>query len=44
MRGDAQDVYGPGLDLHHEQDVHAPEQHGAGVQEVTRQEAGRLGG
>jgi len=44
MGGDAQDVYGPGLDLHHEQDVHAPEQHGAGVQEVTRQEAGRLGG
>ena len=44
MGGDAQDVHGPGLDLHHEQDVQALEQHGVDVQEVARQDAGRLGG
>jgi hypothetical protein len=42
--GDTQDMHGPGLDLHHEQDVHAPEQDGVDVQEITCQDAGRLGG
>ncbi len=40
----ADDVHGPGLDLHHEQDIKAMRQHGAGVQEVTGQDAGCLGG
>ena len=34
----------PGLDLHHEQHVQAPQQHGIDVQEVAGQDAGRLGG
>jgi hypothetical protein len=38
MSGDAQDVHGPCLDLQHEQDMHALEQHGAGVQEVAGQD------
>jgi hypothetical protein len=42
MSRDAQDVHGPGLDLHCEQHIHAPEQHGIDVQEVTRKDAGRL--
>ena len=33
-----------GLDLHHEQDVQALEEHGVNMQEVTRQNPGRLGG
>jgi hypothetical protein len=33
--GDAEDVHGPGLDLHHEQDIQAPQQHGIDVQEVA---------
>ena len=44
VRGDAQDVHAPGLDLHHEQDVQALEEHGVNVQEVARQDPGRLGG
>ena len=39
--GDAQDVHPSGLDLRHEQDVQAPEEHGVNVQEVTRQDGGR---
>jgi hypothetical protein len=35
---------GTGLDLHHEQDVQAPEEHGVNVQEVARQDPGYLGG
>jgi hypothetical protein len=31
-----------GLDLHHEEDVQASEEHGVGVQEVARQDPGRL--
>jgi hypothetical protein len=31
--GDAQDVYSPSLDLHHEQHVQAPEEHCVDVQE-----------
>jgi hypothetical protein len=27
MSGDAQDVHGPGLDLHDEEDMHTPERH-----------------
>src|SRR5260370_39755926 len=41
---DAQDVHAAGLDLHHEQDVQALEEHGVNTQEVTRQNPGRLGG
>jgi len=41
---DTQDVPGPGLDLHHEQHVHAPQQHGVDVQEVTGKDAGGLSG
>ena len=44
MGGDAQDVYGPGLDLHHEQDVQALEKRGVDVQEIAGQDAGRLTG
>ena len=32
VRGDAQDVHGPGLDLHHEQDVQPLEKHGVNMQ------------
>ena len=44
MGGDAQDVHRPGLDLHHEQDVHALEQHRVHVKEVTGKDARRLVG
>jgi hypothetical protein len=46
MGGDAQDVNGLGLDRYHEQDVHAPEYHGAGLQDVTHEFAdfARMGG
>ena len=44
MRGHAQDVHGLGLDLHHEQDMQALQQHGVDVQEVTGQDAGCPGG
>jgi hypothetical protein len=44
MGGDAQDVHGPGLQLHYEQDIHALEQHSNDVQDLTRQDAGRLSG
>ncbi len=44
MGGDAQDVHPPGLDLHYEKDVQAPEEHGVNVQEVARQDSGCLGG
>src|ERR1035438_1573676 len=42
--GDARDVHPPGLDLHHEEDVQACEEHGVSVQEVARQYFGRLRG
>ena len=42
--GNAQDVHGPGLDLHDEQDMHTAEQHGIDRQEVAGQDAGRLAG
>jgi uncharacterized protein YecE (DUF72 family) len=35
VSGDAQDVHPPGLDLHHEQDIQASEEHGVSVQEVA---------
>jgi hypothetical protein len=44
MGGNAQDVHGPGPDLHDEEDIHPPEQHGTGMQEVTGQNSGRLAG
>jgi hypothetical protein len=44
IRGDAQDVHSPALDLHHEQHVHALQQDGADVQEITRQDPGCLSG
>ena len=44
MSGDTQDVHSPGLVLHHEQDRHAPQQDGTGMQEITRQNARRLDG
>ena len=43
MRGDAQDVHGPGPELQHEQDGHALPQHGIDGQEVTGHAAGRPG-
>jgi hypothetical protein len=39
VRGDAQDVHGAGLDLHHNQHVQASQQHGIDMQEVTREDA-----
>jgi hypothetical protein len=42
MRGDAQDMHPPGADLHHEEHVQAAEEHGVNMQEVTRQDPGRL--
>jgi hypothetical protein len=44
VSGDAENVHAPGVDLHHEQDVQAPEEHGVGVQEIARQDSGRLEG
>jgi hypothetical protein len=44
VRGGAQDVHPPGLDFHDEKDVQTSEEHGAGVQEVARQDPGRLAG
>jgi hypothetical protein len=44
MGGHAQDVHGPGLDVHHEQDIKALEQHGVDVQEVTGKDARCLNG
>jgi hypothetical protein len=44
VRGDAEDVHGPALDLHHEQDVQALEQDGVDVEEVAREDAGCLRG
>jgi hypothetical protein len=44
MSGDARDVHRPGLDLHHEQDINALEQHGIDVKEVAGEDAGDLGG
>ncbi len=41
---DAQDVHAAGLDLHHKQDVQAPEEHGVNVQEIACQDPGCLGG
>ena len=42
--GDAQHVHAAGLDLYHEEHGPAPEEHGVNVQEVARQDPGRLGG
>jgi len=39
VRGDARERPGPGPDLHREQDVHAAQDDGAGMQEVARQDA-----
>ena len=39
VRSDAQDVHGPGLDLHHEQHVQALEQDGVDVQEIAGEDA-----
>jgi hypothetical protein len=44
VRSDAQDVHLPGLDLHHEEDVQALEEHRVNVQEVAGQDPRRLGG
>ena len=44
IRGDAQDMDCPGPDLHREQDIYALKQRGIDVQEVTREDAGCLGG
>ena len=43
VSGDAQDVHGAGLDLHHEQDIDAAEEDGINVQEVAGQDPGSLG-
>jgi len=42
MGGGAQNLHGPGLELRHEKDGHAPQEHGIDVQEVTRKDAGGL--
>jgi hypothetical protein len=42
--GDAPDVHAAGLDLYHEEDAQALEEHGVNVQEVAGQDARRLGG
>jgi len=39
VRGDAQDIHGPGLDLHREQDVHAAEEDRVDMQKIARQDA-----
>jgi hypothetical protein len=44
VSGDAENVHPPGVDLHHEQDVQALEEHGVNVQEIARQDPGRLEG
>ena len=44
VRGDAQDVDAAGLDLHHGQDVEALEEHSVNMEEVARQDPGRLRG
>jgi hypothetical protein len=44
MGSDAQDLDRPGLDLHREQDVHALQQDGIEMQEITCQDPGRLSG
>jgi hypothetical protein len=36
VSGDAQDAHPAGLDLHHEREVQAPEEHGVDMQEVPR--------
>jgi hypothetical protein len=33
MSGDAEDVHGPDLDLHHEKHMHTPQEDGVHVQE-----------
>jgi hypothetical protein len=43
MFGDAEDVHPPGGDLHHEQDVQPAQPDGVEVEEVGRQQPGRLG-
>jgi hypothetical protein len=43
MRSDAQDVHGPGLDLHHEQHRQALEEDRVYVHEVIGKDAGCLG-
>ena len=43
MGGDTEDVHPTRLDLHDEQHVQAPAEGGVDVEEVTRQEPGRLG-
>ena len=42
--GDAQDVYPPCADLHHEEHVQTSEEHGVNVQEIARQDPGGLEG
>src|SRR6266702_4874055 len=42
--GDAQDVHPPCADLDHEEHVQASEEHGVNVQEIARQDPGRLAG
>jgi hypothetical protein len=44
VRGDAEDVHGPGLELQREQHIQALQQHSIDVQEVTGQYAGCLSG
>ena len=41
---DAEDVHAPCLDLHYEEDIQALAEHGVSVQEVARQNPGRLRG
>jgi hypothetical protein len=43
VSGDAQDVHPLGLDLRHEQDVQALEEHGVDVEEIARQDPRRPG-
>jgi hypothetical protein len=44
MGGDTQDVHGPGLDLHAEQHINAPQENRVDMQEVAGQDPGGLRG
>jgi len=43
MGGDAEGVYPAGGDLHHDEHVQPPQHDGVGIEEVGRQQPGRLG-
>jgi hypothetical protein len=44
MRGDAQDMHGPGLDLQHDEYIQALQQHRVRMQEIACEDARCRGG